>query len=553
MKRHRLLYPILYIFAIISAGLVVFLHIHTIKIEESENPYNFSAANVAKDIKIISKKPHSIEHPNERKFVRDYLSYRLRQLGAQVKIFEYDSIASRLGGYIEIANIYAAIPPPQASDSTGYLLLIAHYDSSFRHKVLSDTLFSYGAADNGYGLGVILELIRVANNYHNLWNQGIKVLFTDAEENRMDGMRSVVDSDPQLLENVNLVINIDARGVRGPALLFETSDGNGRLIDFYKKAGLPYGYSLTSLVYRILPNNTDFSLVKENYPGYNFAVVDNLKFYHTDRDNYSNISLKSIQHYGKQINPLVKSYLLGKFYGKECSFKANCNKIFFTIPLLGLFSFSRTGYMAINIITLLFTLFLIFIAGKMFKVERGRVFEIFRQFLFLSLFVLLVGIFAACIVAFITGVPFHPLEIRYFKYDNLLFISLVVVLALELCIHVKKRDGRDGNFCSAFMVSQLLFMWVLTFISALLFLDNFLFLVPLAMANGGYAISLLSPQAGRVFYLFSAFVTALLGFSFFYLLYVTVTIGSAGFLLFLITPFIGLLVAQLLCAVRLFS
>lgn len=547
MKRHRPLYPILYISAIVMAGLITFLHIHLIKIKDSENPYNFSALNVAEDIKIISKKPHSIEHPNEKKVVREYLSYRLRQLNGNVKVFEYDSIASKLGGYMDIANIYAVFDPPAVTDSTQYVILTAHYDSRFRQEVLSDTVFSYGAADDGYGVGVTMELVRVANNYHNLWNQGIKVLFTDAEEHEMDGMRNMMEKDPYVMENVNLVINIEARGVRGPALLFETSEGNGRLVDFYKNSGLPYGYSLTSLVYGILPNNTDFSVVKNDYPGYNFAVVDNLKFYHTDRDNYSNISLESIQHYGAQINPLVKSYLLGRAYGDKAAFESSCDKIFFTMPLLGLFSFSKAAYIVLNIVTLLFTLFLLYLSGYMMKITAKGVLGMFCRFFLLSLTVLLIGTFAAYLAALSIGVPFNPLEVKYFKYDNLLFVLSLIFAGGTVFVAAWRRYLRNRHFCREFMASQLVFTGMLSFVSAVLFLDNFIFLVPLAMAGVSFFVSLFSKTLGGIFHIISGFIIALSGFSFFYLLYVTVTIGSLGFLLFLAAPYIGLLVAQLLC------
>ena len=81
-------------------------------------------------------------------------------------------------------------------------------------------------------------------------------------------------------------------------MLFETSPRNDKLISLYKHAKYPYAYSLTGFVYNLLPNDTDFSVVKNNFGGFNFSVIDNLDYYHTSRDNYENISASSIQHYG---------------------------------------------------------------------------------------------------------------------------------------------------------------------------------------------------------------------------------------------------------------
>ena len=141
---------------------------------------SFSAERVADDLRVISKEPHSIQHPKERKVLRDFLFHRLEQMGGKAQVFEYDTIPSKIGGKFSYSNIYAEFVSP-LPDSSSYILLVAHYDSRFRQKVGKDTVFSFGAADDGYGLGVILELVGLALDYRDEWKQGIKVLFTDAE------------------------------------------------------------------------------------------------------------------------------------------------------------------------------------------------------------------------------------------------------------------------------------------------------------------------------------------------------------------------------------
>ena len=114
-----------------------------------------------------------------------------------------------------------------------------------------------------------------------------------------------VTNNYELFDNINFVINIEARGVKGDALLFETSKNNASIMELYSNAKYKRGFSLTSFVYNILPNFTDFNHVKDSIPGVNFAVIDNLHYYHTDKDNFDNISLSSIQHYGEQISPIL--------------------------------------------------------------------------------------------------------------------------------------------------------------------------------------------------------------------------------------------------------
>ena len=134
----------------------------------------FSAENVAKDLAVIAKEPHSVEHPQARDRVRSYLVDRLAALGGNPRLYAYDSIAFRLGGYFDIANIYAEFEP-ESGPASSYVLFIAHLDSRYREQVLDSTVYSYGAADDGYGLGTTLELLRVALHYRQDWSQGVKV------------------------------------------------------------------------------------------------------------------------------------------------------------------------------------------------------------------------------------------------------------------------------------------------------------------------------------------------------------------------------------------
>ena len=177
----------------------------------------------------------------------------------------------------------------------------------------------------------------------------------------MVGMKLAYQSNKEIFEHVGLVINIEARGTYGPVLLFETSPGNEKLMELYgNHAQYPYTYSLTSVVYKFMPNDTDFSIVKDTIPGFNFSVIADVNHYHTELDHLDNISEISLQHYGEQIVPIIKHYLTHSKYNNKNYFRSDKDSINFTIPLLGFFHFPQTGYWALNIcITVLF-LFILF-------------------------------------------------------------------------------------------------------------------------------------------------------------------------------------------------
>lgn len=503
---------------------------------------SFSSERVAADINIISKRPHSIEHPKERKVVANYLFHRLEQMGGDVQSFEYDSIKCKLGGYINIENIYGQFDPLNATDSTKYVLLVAHYDSRYHQKVLQDTVYSFGAADDGYGVGIILESINLALNCRAQWQQGIKVIFTDAEEHNLDGMRSMVEYDNHLLNNVNLVINVEARGVKGPALLFETSVGNSNVVELYKEARNPFAYSLTTLVYNILPNNTDFTIVKDSIPGLNFSVIDNLKYYHTDKDNFTNISLKAIEHYGLQIEPIMKEYLTSCRYSCDQALRSEKDSVFFTIPLLGLFVFSKTAYMMINILVL------VILAGvSWFYVQwKGLEFmKILKCMIWPFLFFvgsLALGELTGWIAAYLNNEKFDLVGVKYVEYDYVIIMTSVVILFLWILIFHRIKSQKNSVFGYEYLFATLFMMAIMLFMLMVTVLENFFILVPVACTTAALLLSVVKYL--RISYLFSVAIILLLGFSFFYCLITALTIGSLGVVLALVSMYLSLLISQ---------
>src|SRR5258708_36213910 len=93
---------------------------------------------------------------------------------------------------------------------------------------------------------------------------------------------------------------MEARGVSGPSLMFETGSANDWLMRLYGKSTLePITNSLTYVVYKMLPNNTDFTVFKAaGYQGFNLAFIGDVGHYHTPLDNWENSSPTTLQHQG---------------------------------------------------------------------------------------------------------------------------------------------------------------------------------------------------------------------------------------------------------------
>ena len=509
----------------------------------------FSAARAVKDIEVISKEHHSVAHPEERAAVREYLVQRLEQLGADtVMQYRYDSLTGPKNKHVvytfDAVNVLAEFAPADIQDPT-YLLMVAHYDSRYSQPMPKDTVWAYGAADDGYGGSVILETVSQALKYRQDWKQGIKVLFTDAEEVGMMGMTAIWDNDKEVFDNVGFMINIEARGPWGPALLFETCPGNEKVMDLYAKAAeYPFTYSHTTVVYGFMPNFTDFTIVKDEIPGMNFSTIADINHYHTDLDNFSNISAKSIQHYGAQIEPVTREYLTDEVYADKDFFRAEDDIVNFTIPVLGLFNFSKGQYMVLNIIVFILFLLVFALEGVRGRLKAIKVFKASLAILGIGIGVLVLGELIAYLCALISGAKFKLFGVMHgVSFDNVAMIVSVALMAL-VCVAVyisgrnkairkvsgSMRASAASNAAAKYAFNSLYgTLALMFFLSAVLLFalgENLMFFIPLTFAAA--ALILYRLTSLKLWMLCAIALILLHAFSFLYALAMALTIGAFG-------------------------
>ena len=546
MNRFR---PVILTVAVVLAGLLAY----GVFSLPSPKPYEyegFSAGRVVEDIEVISKEHHSVAHPEERARVREFLVECLYGSQADtVKVFRYDSIVGPKNRHVEYTfdayDILAEYPPLKASKDTSYLMFVAHYDSRYSQPMPKDTVWSYGAADDGYGLGVTLEMLRHLLKVRNSWSQGVKILFTDAEEAGMLGMKAIWENNREVFDNVGLVINIEARGPWGPALLFETSAGNSKVTDLYaSSARYPYTYSLTTVVYGFMPMFTDFTVVKDHIPGLNFSTVADVNHYHTDLDNFSNISPKSIQHYGEQILPVAMKYVTSGEYADKDALKSEEDVVNFTVPVLGLFNFSKTGYKIFNIVVFVMFLILFGLEGLRGRLGAARTFGRSALVLGLSLLVFALGEGVAWLSAVAYGARFKLFGVvQGVPYDNAaMIVSTVLLFAVCAFTYVCRRkkavmltsgsmrasaaSNAAVRHAQTLLYGTLALMMVLSAVLVFTLGENLMFLIPLFC--GTAAMILYRLTSLRVWLLAAIVVILLHAFSFLYALAMALTIGAFG-------------------------
>jgi hypothetical protein len=194
-----------------------------------------------------------------------------------------------------VTNIIAEAVP-----GTGKaVVLMAHSDS---------VAAGPGAGDDGSGVAILLETIRALKARHLEGAHPITAIFTDGEENGLLGANLFL-RDRARRDGIGAVINVEARGNRGPSYLFQTSKGNRPLIALYARGMQRYATSsLYGEIYKYLPNDTDLTpVLAAGIPGYNFAFIGNVAHYHTPLDRRENLDPSSLQQQGDNALALADS------------------------------------------------------------------------------------------------------------------------------------------------------------------------------------------------------------------------------------------------------
>ena len=541
--------PVILFAAVVLSGLLAY-GLWTLPKPQNVDYEGFSSARVVEDIRVISQKPHSVAHPDERAQVREYLIDRLESMGADtVMQFRYDSIVGPQNKHVEYTfdavNLLAEFAPASETVSGTDLMLVAHYDSRYSQPMPRDTVWSYGAADDGYGVGVILETVSLALKNRAEWKQGIKVLFTDAEEPGMKGMKAIWENNREVFDNVGLVLNVEARGTWGPALLFEACPGNAKVQELYAStAAYPFTYSLTTVVYQFLPMFTDFTIVKDELPGLNFSNIADVNHYHTDLDNFSNISEKTIQHYGSQILPLTMEYLTGEEYVDKDYLRSDSDKVNFTIPLLGLFSFSKVGYIVLCVAVFVLFLLAFALEGLRGRIKAAKVFGFSLKVLGGSVLALLIGEGFAYACAAAAGAKFNLFgTVQGVPFDNkamILFMVLMFAACVLLYMSGRTKAARSvsgsmrasavTNAVTGNALSVLYGVLALQFVLSAVLLgvigENMMFFITFAFAVAGIILWRLTSL--RVWLLAAIVLILLHALSFLFALAMALTIGALG-------------------------
>src|SRR5215208_4688332 len=187
------------------------------------------------------------------------------------------------------------------ADTNKAVLLSAHYDT-FSGSTPS-------ASDCGSCVVTLLETMRALEAGPPLKSDVI-FLFTDAEERVSAGARGFVEDDPWA-QDAGMILNFEAAGSHGPAMVLTTTEHNGAVVDgLLEAAPHPVVNSLLPSLLGPIPGGDDREVSKEELDaaGLDFVYFVDRSVYHTAADKLQTIDPRSVQHDGSYALALTRHF-----------------------------------------------------------------------------------------------------------------------------------------------------------------------------------------------------------------------------------------------------
>lgn len=529
-KKKLYIYPALF-FIIITIWIGLDQVVSPNTVESTGILTEFSSERAMQHLKRIAVSPHPIGS-NEHDRVRDEIINTVESLGFKPIVQKTTGVNESYDKVVLAGNVENIIVKIKGKKNSKAILVTAHYDS---------VATGPGAGDDGVGVAAMLEILHAIKAGPQLENDLI-FLFSDGEEAGLLGAEAF-NKESSLISNIGLVINLEARGNKGPSIMFETSEGNGHLIKGLSKGS---NYALSSSLfysfYKILPNNTDFTVYKKSeIPGMNFAFGGGLNAYHTSLDTVETIDERSIQHHGANALDMVRY-----FGNKDILHIKSTDVVYFNIFKYKIIYYSEEYVIPITIIVNLLFISVLLYAIKNNKATIGKVILSFISFL---LFLVFIGGIATVIWKIII-LCLKEYEWLLVSDNDFGIVILISISVISLCLFLIF----SRYLCKVFNVYNValgcLLVWVLFMITTSLFLPggSYLFTWPLLFSIIGMFYTLyqcekkLNSVWGGLINIIFVLPGILLFTPILYLLFIFLTLNYIGVLMILVILVFSLLI-----------
>ena len=292
------------------------------------DPTTFSAERAMASINRLADEPHSVLRREAHDRARDDVVGMFTDLGYTPTVHSdplfdfsipedketFDMLSTEQQAAVKDATADTiVVDVPGKSERT--MALMAHYDSATVEGTENDEQSyssgtSHGAADDGYGVAAIIETLRAIKAEGRQPENSLKIVITDGEEIGLVGARNEMRHHRADYDTVDLFLNLEARGMSGPAFMFETSPNNSAVAGYFlSHVEQPATGSLLPSLYARMPNTTDMAaLIPEGFTVLNIAAIGEADHYHHATDAPRYVDHSTLQHYGDQVLGLTRAW-----------------------------------------------------------------------------------------------------------------------------------------------------------------------------------------------------------------------------------------------------
>ncbi|RXN17245.1 endoplasmic reticulum metallopeptidase 1 [Labeo rohita] len=303
------------------------------------SPGHFNAVRARKHLEqITSVGPRTVGSPENEITTVNYLLDQIEQIRNESKTGPHSitvdvqrptgcfRISIYTSCYDHLTNI--AVKLEQQTGAQHFMLANCHFDSVAN---------SPGASDDAVSCSVMLEVLHSLSNLSTPLKHGVIFLFNGAEETILQASHAFITQHPWA-KQVRAFVNLEAAGVGGKELVFQTGPGNPWLVQAYARAAIhPFATVVGQEIFqsRLIPSVTDFRIFRDfgNIPGIDLAFIENGFLYHTKYDTPDRIHIDSIQRAGDNILSVLKHLMMSDELANSTEYRHG-NMVFF--DMLGL-------------------------------------------------------------------------------------------------------------------------------------------------------------------------------------------------------------------------
>ncbi|XP_057236121.1 endoplasmic reticulum metallopeptidase 1 isoform X2 [Malurus melanocephalus] len=247
----------------------------------ASGPRDFSAARARGYLdNLTAIGPRTVGSPENEVLAVNYLLEQIRRIEREstdahkisVDIqrptgsFSIDFLGGFTSYYANITNVVVKLDPRNGA----------------KHAVLSNCHFDSvpntpGASDDAVSCAVMLEILNTLSKSSESLQHAVIFLFNGAEENILQASHGFI-TQHEWAKSIRAFINLEAAGVGGKELVFQTGPENPWLVQAYVVAAKhPFASVVAQEIFQsgIIPADTDFRIYRDfgNVPGDNILAV----------------------------------------------------------------------------------------------------------------------------------------------------------------------------------------------------------------------------------------------------------------------------------------